>query len=307
QIVERRANYLPKPARGQPSLPDRLVNGNNPADLQRLRRLLLRSVVAAFARLSQNLELRLDDLQLSAARVLLDLPVQRDHLPRIEFVLQVGGMKPKAAQPGASLADGELKNRHAAGAEQPRVAHFPDHGRHLTRTQLRNAPRIQPVFIAKWQIMEQVADRVDPFGGKHFPDARSDALHVHHRSREFEHGTTVPTESRPITRARKRKNDESAGGNSKNGSRSRGRVLELSGTRFVLPSEFPSEVFWCLNHRSLKHRCRSTSSRRWRRSCWATSPISFWLRPFRPPPAIVPSRQTWACWSTSGSAWSLTG
>ncbi len=35
--------------------------------------------------------------------------------------------------------------------------------------------------------MEQVADGVNPFGGKNFPNARTNALHILDGRREFEH------------------------------------------------------------------------------------------------------------------------
>ena len=70
---------------------------------------------------------------------------------------------------------------------KPGIAHFADYRGHLAGAQLGNPARVQPVFIAKRQIMEQVADRVDSLGGENFPDARTNALHILHRSGEFEH------------------------------------------------------------------------------------------------------------------------
>jgi hypothetical protein len=70
-----------------------------------------------------------------AALILLDLAVQGNHLPGRELILQISRMEEKAAQAGASLPDGQLKNRHLPGAEQPRIAHLAHHRRHLARTQ----------------------------------------------------------------------------------------------------------------------------------------------------------------------------
>ena len=50
------------------------------------------------AGVAQHLKLRLDDLQLSAARVLLDLAVERDQLAGLELILQVGAVEPEAFQ-----------------------------------------------------------------------------------------------------------------------------------------------------------------------------------------------------------------
>ena len=67
--------------------------------------------------MAQNFKLRLHNLQLSVT-VLFHLAIQRDHLAGCELTLQVGAVKPKAAQPRASLPNRELENRHATGAEQ---------------------------------------------------------------------------------------------------------------------------------------------------------------------------------------------
>src|ERR1700724_2192767 len=78
--------------------------------------------------------------------------------------------------PALHLSDGQWKNRHFPRAEQPGVAHFADDGGHLAGPQFGNSPGIQPVFIAKRQIMEQVADGVNSLRSQHFPDARTNAL-----------------------------------------------------------------------------------------------------------------------------------
>ena len=185
QVVERGADRLPKPARSQP--PSRFVDGNDAPDLQRLGGFLLGAIFARVGGVAQNLKLRLDDLQLAAALVFFYLAVQGDHLPGSELVLQVGRVKQEAAQAGASLPHGQLENRHAARAEEPGIAHFTDHGGHLAGAQFGNPARIQPVFIAKGKVMEQVADGVDSLGGQNFGNARTNALHILNGGGEFEH------------------------------------------------------------------------------------------------------------------------
>ncbi len=131
EIVERGANRLPEPARRQPS--DRLVNGNDAPNLQRLGSFLFRAVLAGVSRVPQDLELRLNDLQLTAAFIFFNLAVERDHLPGRELVLQVGRIEKEATQARAPLSDGQLKNRHFPRAEQPGIAHFADDCGHLAR------------------------------------------------------------------------------------------------------------------------------------------------------------------------------
>ena len=185
QVVERGANCAPEPARSKPS--NRFIDGNDAPNLQRLSGFLLRPILTGVGRVSQDFELRLNDLQLAVVRIFFHLAVKRDHLPGRELVLQVGGVKPQAAQPRASLPDRELEDRHASRAEQAGIPHFPNHRRHLSRSQFRNPTRIQPVFITKGKIMKQVADSVNSLAGKNLSDARTNALHILNRGGEFEH------------------------------------------------------------------------------------------------------------------------
>ncbi len=185
QIIERRANRLPKPARSQPSR--RFINRNDAPDLQRFRRFLFRPILARIRGIAQNFKLRLNNLQLPAALIFFNLAVERNHLPRHKFVLQISRVEPQAAQLRPSLPHGKLKNWRAARAKQPRIPHFPHHRRHLARPQLGNPPRVQPVFIPKRQIMQQVADRVNPLRGQNLPYTRTNALHILHGGGEFKH------------------------------------------------------------------------------------------------------------------------
>src|ERR1700722_1861396 len=226
QIVECSADGAAKPARRQPTLADRLVDRDDAADLQRLRSLLLCTVFAALRRIAQNFELWLYDLQLVAALVFFNLAVECDHLTRLELVAQVSCVEPHAAQARPSLSHRELENRHTARTEKSGVAYFTDDSGHLAGAQLGNSARVQPVFVAKGQIMEQIADTVDPLAGQNLRDAGTDALYIFHRSGEFEHASRVPGASQRSLRQRettKSKRMANQGGQT-NGSRIKPRL-----------------------------------------------------------------------------------
>ena len=87
----------------------------------------------------------------------------------------------------AALSDGELEDRHAAGAEQARVADFGDDRGHFSRAQFGDGARIQAVFVAEGQIVQQVIDGVNTFGGQHFGQAWANALDDTARSGRFQH------------------------------------------------------------------------------------------------------------------------
>src|SRR5689334_12397700 len=83
KILQSGMDDAAKPARREPSLTGRLVNGDDPADFQRSGGFLLR--VALLGRISQDFELRLHQLQLSAA-ILFHLAVKSHQLSRLEAV-----------------------------------------------------------------------------------------------------------------------------------------------------------------------------------------------------------------------------
>ena len=144
------------------ALAGRFVDGNDASDLKRGGGFLFGLVRAAFfVDVAENFELRLHDLQISVA-ILFDLAVERDHLSRLKLVLQICGVEPQALQSAAALANRELKNRHAACAKQSGVADFGNYRRHFSCAQFGDRARVQPVFIAKGQIVQQVVDGVMP-------------------------------------------------------------------------------------------------------------------------------------------------
>src|SRR5580700_5375030 len=115
QIVQSRADDPAKPARGHAPLPGRLVNRYDSPNFERRSRFVLRAVSTGIA---QHLKLWLHNLQLSAARVLLNLPIECDQLAGLELILQVSAVEPQATQLGSSLAHRELEDGHLAGAKQ---------------------------------------------------------------------------------------------------------------------------------------------------------------------------------------------
>ena len=135
---------------------------------------------------AENFELRLHELQISAA-LLLNLAVKGYKLPGLETVAQISGVEPDALQAASALAGRHLKNGHAAGAEQARGADFGDDRGHLSRAQFGNSTRIDAVLVAKGQVMKQIVDGTDALGAQHFGQTRADALYILDRGGQLEH------------------------------------------------------------------------------------------------------------------------
>src|ERR1700733_5859138 len=92
QVIERGADDSPEPFRSQPS--SCFIDRDDATDLQRFSCFLFGAIISTVAGLAQYFELRLDDLELAAALVLFDLPVERDHLPGNELILEIGRVEP---------------------------------------------------------------------------------------------------------------------------------------------------------------------------------------------------------------------
>ena len=107
-------------------------------------------------------------------------------MPGAKLVLQISGVEPDALQRVATLAHRHLKQRHAPGAEQAKGAHLGNNAGHLARAQLVNPARIQPVFVAEGQVVQQVLDRRDPLFQQDLGNLRPDALDVLNVSGEVE-------------------------------------------------------------------------------------------------------------------------
>src|ERR1022692_883086 len=154
EILERRVDDPTKPARSQPALSSRLINWHDTANFERSRELLFRGV-GGIVRLPNNLELRLGELEFTFPVVLLHLAIERDDLPGLKLFLKIWSIEPDALQPRPALPGGHLKDGHAAGPEQSRGSHLGDYGRHLSGAEFGNAPRLQPVLVAKGQVVQQ--------------------------------------------------------------------------------------------------------------------------------------------------------
>ena len=125
----------------------------------------------------QKFKLRLGDLQAAAFPAFFHLAIERDELAGLEAVTQVFTVKPDAFERGASLAGDQLKDGHAvARAKHGGVADFGNDGGHLSGAQLANATRIQAVFIAERQIIEQVLNGGDVLLRQPFGNARANAF-----------------------------------------------------------------------------------------------------------------------------------
>ena len=103
-------------------------------------------------------------MQLSAVAVLLDLAVKGHELAWFEAVAQIGAVEPGTLQTASALTGRHLKNWHAPGSEQARSPYFGDDRGHLSRPQLGNPTRIDAVFVAERQVVQQVVDGMNAFG-----------------------------------------------------------------------------------------------------------------------------------------------
>ena len=161
------------------------------------------AVARRFRGIVQDLELRLQDLEAMAAAIAgFDFAVQRDQHAGAKLVLQIGRVEPDALQRVAALADGHLEEGHAAGAEEAEGAHLGDDAGHLARPQLADAARIQAIFVAEGQIVEQVLDRADALLQQDLGEPRADAFDVLHVGGEIEHRVMVNEEQRMLLAAR---------------------------------------------------------------------------------------------------------
>src|SRR5580698_6394540 len=112
-----------EPSRSQAALSNGFVNRDNPANLQRLGQLLFGGIRGAvLRRFFQDLELWLDDLQFTAAKVGFYLSIQSHHLSGLELVPKIRGVEPDALQSRPPLTGRHLENGHAAGAKQTGIA-----------------------------------------------------------------------------------------------------------------------------------------------------------------------------------------
>src|SRR5262249_36009953 len=80
-----------------------------------------------------------------------------------------------------------FKNGHLPGAEDAGVADLGDDRRHLARPQLGDPARVEPVFVAKGQVVQQVFDGGDVLLRQPLSHARAYAFDEFDFSMEVEH------------------------------------------------------------------------------------------------------------------------
>ena len=100
-------------------------------------------------------------------------------------------VEPDALERVAPLADGHFENGHAAGAEEAEGADFGDDAGHLAGAELANAARVEAIFVAEGQVVEQVFDRADAFFQQDLGKSRADAFDVLNVGGELEHRVMV--------------------------------------------------------------------------------------------------------------------
>src|SRR5581483_8912378 len=105
----------------------------------------------------------------------------------LKLIFEVSAIEPDALETGATLAGGHLKNRHATGTKQGRGAYLSDDRSHFTGTQFRDSAGIQPVFVAKRQIMKQIINCMDALACQNLRKARTNSFYVLHRGGGFQH------------------------------------------------------------------------------------------------------------------------
>ena len=171
---------LPLPARGQPRPAQRLVHRRNPPHLQQAR---LRVVAV----IGQQLELRLNHLEILSSPRRLDFAIQRDRVPGVKPALQIAAVEPDALQRQPSLPHGELEDGHLARPQQHCPAHLGNHRGRLARHKLIQRARILPVLIAEGKMVEQILGSLNLLGGQQLSHLGTHALYIHHRSVEASH------------------------------------------------------------------------------------------------------------------------
>ncbi len=189
-VLQRGVDDAAEPARGQPSLPA----------LRRWARCARLPASATCARASPSspassasASCRISNCGCSICRpprprvLVLDLAVERHQLPGWKLSFEVAAAEPQAFQGVAALARGHLQDGHAPGAKQAGGAHLGDDAGHLARAELGDAARIDPVFIAKRQVVEQVFNGGDALVQQHLGQVRPYALDELNVGGEFEH------------------------------------------------------------------------------------------------------------------------
>jgi hypothetical protein len=113
----------------------------------------------------------------------------------VELVSQIGPAKPHALHRAEPLSHRHLKQGHAPCLQQHRPTHLADHRRHRSRSQLTHGYRVQAIFVAKGQVIQQILDGLDAALGKLDRNPLPHELLKLDRCRKFQHTQMLPRTS----------------------------------------------------------------------------------------------------------------
>jgi len=108
-----------------------------------------------------------------------DLSIQRDHLPWLELIAQVGAVKPEAfelgpGQPGRT--DHELKQGHPLCLEKAGIPDFGHYSSHFPRPQIGQAAGVDAILVTERKVQEEIAYARDALLGQSLGPVGSNPL-----------------------------------------------------------------------------------------------------------------------------------
>ena len=172
-----------RPQHARADLRHGFVNRHDPPQMQRR---LHRVVVVG-----EDLEFRMQHIELAGIVVEFHLAEQRHLLPRRQHVGQIAAMKPLAHKNGTrAIRERGLEQAQVAPLEprKARRAHLRDHRGHFARRKFVHRLHIAAVLIAERHVGEQVLDGAQALGLQHGRARRPDAFDVSKRSSEIHGG-----------------------------------------------------------------------------------------------------------------------
>ncbi len=171
---------LALPAGSESGAAEGLVDGGDAADFEQ-------ACFGVVAGVGEDLKLRLDHFEVAGGAGGLDLAEDGDGLAALEFAVEVGAVEPETLEDEAALAEGQLEDGHAAGAEDGGVADLGDDAGGFAGLELVEAAGVLAVFVAEGEMVEEVFRGGDGFGCELLGDMRADAAHELYRGIEAGH------------------------------------------------------------------------------------------------------------------------
>ena len=109
--------------------------------------------------------------------------MQHQPLSFFQSLLQICAMKKPGVQPAGGVLRGHVKHWGAASDESNRVAasNLCKHRMNLPGYNFRNRGEMYAVFVAKWQITQQVGDRSDSAFLQNSGSLRTNSSQIFHR------------------------------------------------------------------------------------------------------------------------------